>query len=208
MIVPSLESLNLTRKISDEIGNKTFHHHYHILYDIANTYPNDYHLKYLEIGCYAGGSACLMLQRKNTSVTSIDLGRPISKETVLNNVSKLNVHANSYAYIQGNSQEEKTYLQITETYDMIFIDGDHRYNGVIRDYEIYSKFLSENGYIIFDDYNDSIHSPDVKRAVDFLVKTELSQQYEIIGTLKNEHGARGFDATFTDGNCFVIKKKT
>lgn len=32
------ESLDLTRKISDEINNQTFHHHYHILYDIAQSY--------------------------------------------------------------------------------------------------------------------------------------------------------------------------
>jgi predicted O-methyltransferase YrrM len=208
MIESTFESLSLTRKISDEIDNKTFHHHYHILYDIANTYPSDHHLKYLEIGCYAGGSACLMLQRKNTAVTSIDLGHPIPKETVIANVKKLNVHENSYVYIQGDSQTENTHSQVTGTYDMIFIDGDHRYNGVMKDFQIYSKFLAGGGYIIFDDYNDYIHSPDVKRAVDFLVNDRLSEEYEIIGTFKNVHGARGFDASFTDGNCFVIKKKT
>jgi hypothetical protein len=80
-------SLELTEQISNNIENKTFHHHYYILYDIASTYPIDYEVKYVEIGCYAGGSACLMLQRPNTRVISIDLGQPISKEIVYTNVS-------------------------------------------------------------------------------------------------------------------------
>lgn len=206
MIKTTFNSLSLTRKISDTIENNTFHHHYHILYDIANTYSSNYHLKYLEIGCYAGGSACLLLQREHTSVLSIDLGHPISKERAIANISNLNQHNNNFVYIQGNSQSDQTYSQINDTYDMIFIDGDHSYHGVIRDFEIYSKFLKDDGYIIFDDYNDFIHSPDVKHAVDFIVKENI-KDYNIIGTIQNIHGARGFDDNFTDGNCFVIKRK-
>ena len=36
------ESLLLTQYISDKIDNQTMHHHYHILYDIAQTYAEDY----------------------------------------------------------------------------------------------------------------------------------------------------------------------
>jgi hypothetical protein len=90
------ESLLLTRTISDAINNQTMHHHYHILYDIANTYPKDTNITYVEIGCYAGGSSCLMLQRPNTRVISIDLGQPISKETVYSNVKNLNKFNNQY----------------------------------------------------------------------------------------------------------------
>jgi plasmid rolling circle replication initiator protein Rep len=32
------ESLELTKRISNEIENQTFHHHYHVLFDIANTF--------------------------------------------------------------------------------------------------------------------------------------------------------------------------
>jgi len=206
MIVSTQESLDLLTAISKSIEEKTFHHHYHVLYDIAKTFSSDYALQYLEIGCYAGGSACLMLQRENTSVTSIDLGHPIPKKTVMENVAKLNKHNNLYQYIEGNSQVKSTYDNLDSTYDIIFIDGDHSYDGVLKDFEIYSKYLKQGGYIVFDDYNDWVHSPEVKSAVNFLCDKH-SSEFEIIGTLKNTLNARGFDSNFLDGNCFIIKQK-
>ena len=200
------ESLNLTTEISDKIGNKTFHHHYHILYDISETFPKDKTVNYLEIGCYAGGSACLLLQRPNTNVISIDLGSPISKNVVEENVTKLNKHKNNYTYIEGNSHLISTYdkvSNIVDNIDILFIDGDHTYDGARTDFEMYSKLVNDGGYIIFDDYNDSQFSPDVKRYVNDLVKT-LGDEYEIIGTLPNTFNAR--PESFVDGNCFIIKK--
>lgn len=202
------ESLILTKSISDKIDNQTFHHHYHVLYDIANTYPTNYVINYVEIGCYAGGSACLLLQRPNTNVLSIDLGFPIDPNVVVNNVKNLNVHNNQYTYVKGNSQVEETYnnvLKCVNKIDILFIDGDHSEQGARKDFDMYSHLVRDNGYIIFDDYNDSEHSPGVKIAVDKLVKT-IGDDYEIIGTLPNTFGARPEE--FNDGNCFILKKKS
>jgi predicted O-methyltransferase YrrM len=201
------KSLKLTQDISNLIDNKTFHHHYHILFDIANTYEKNIKINYLEIGCYAGGSACLMLQRPNTNVISIDLGKPISKTIVENNVKKLNKYNNNFNYIKGDSKDKKTlasFLNIIDNIDILFIDGDHSYNGVIEDFKTYSQFVNPKGYIIFDDYNDSKYSPKVKIAVDDIVK-KIESEYEIIGTLKNIYSARPIE--ITDGNCFIIRKK-
>ena len=123
----SQESLNLVRSISDDIHNQTMHHHYHILYDIANTYPEDQTITYVEIGCYAGGSACLMLQRPNTKVISIDLGTPIPESIVYFNIKKLNKFNNSYTYLKGNSQTHEMVsrlIEIINDIDILFIDGD------------------------------------------------------------------------------------
>ena len=199
------ESLDLTKKISHEINNQTFHHHYHILYDIAQSYVPDYELNYLEIGCYAGGSACLLLQRPKTNVISIDLGRPISKNTVFNNINKLNVHNNSYNYIEGSSFDIETITKLDtilkdRKVDILFIDGDHSYDGVKKDFDLYNKYVKEGGYIVFDDYNDTIHSPEVKPSVDNL---ELLG-YDILGEFGNEFGAR---PEKHKPNEFVIRKK-
>jgi len=199
------ESLDLTRKISDTINNQTFHHHYHILYDISKTYNDNEKLIYVEIGCYAGGSACLMLQRPNTKVISIDLGEPISKNIVLKNVNKLNIHSNEYDYIEGNSFYSATTQQLEnilngQKIDILFIDGDHSYDGVQFDFKTYSKYVRQGGFIVFDDYNDSIYSPNVKKGVDDL---NLSG-YEILGEFGNEFGARPI--SLLKGNEFVVKK--
>jgi predicted O-methyltransferase YrrM len=204
MITPTHESLQLTQKISELINNQTFHHHYHILYDIAATFNRP--ITYVEIGCYAGGSACLMLQRPNTKVVSIDLGQPISEETVKHNVNKLNHLKNEFDYIKGNSQSPETIKKlksIAEKIDILFIDGGHLFNDVLNDFRAYESLVKEDGYIVFDDYNDAIYSPEVKPAVDQLVKN--LKNYEIIGTLNNI-GAR--PKQIEEGNCFILKKKS
>ena len=199
-------SLNEVEIISNEINNQTFHHHYHILYDIANSYPDNYKLNYVEIGCYAGGSACLMLQRENTNVFSIDLGNPINPEIVKQNINKLNKHNNNYFYIKGSSHDLETLntlIKYIDEIDVLFIDGDHSYDGVILDFEMYSKLVKNGGYIIFDDYNDYQYSPQVKPAVDSII-SNLKNSYNIIGTVKNTLGAR--PSELIDGNCFIIQK--
>jgi cephalosporin hydroxylase len=199
-------SLNLVKFISSEINNQTFHHHYHILYDIANSYPVDCTLNYVEIGCYAGGSACLLLQRKNTNVISIDLGTPIHPSVVNENVNKLNKHNNNYNYIQGSSHDLEIFNKLIEyidEIDILFIDGGHSHNDVILDYEMYSELVKSGGYVIFDDYNDYQHSPQVKPAVDKII-SNLKNSYNIIGTIKNILEAR--PSHLIDGNCFIIKK--
>ena len=39
--------------------------------------------------------------------------------------------------------------------DLLFIDGDHSYEGVKQDFELYSKILSDNGVIIIHDTDDA-----------------------------------------------------
>ena len=36
-------------------------------------------------------------------------------------------------------------------YDLIFIDGDHSYNGVKKDFELYKDLLSPRGFVVFHD---------------------------------------------------------
>ena len=199
------ESLNLTRYISDSINNQTMHHHYHILYDIANTYSKDQNITYVEIGCYAGGSACLMLQRPNTRVISIDLGNPIPEEVVHINVKKLNKFNNPYNYLKGNSQTYEMVnrlKELTNEIDILFIDGDHSYQSVINDFMLYEELVKSGGYIIFDDYRDE-GCPGTKAAVDEIVRS-VNDRYYITGTLPNTFGAR--PDTLLEGNDFIIQK--
>lgn len=203
---PTKESLEILQNIENNLQPESFHHHTHILFDIANNYPKEYKLNYLEIGCYAGLSACLMLQRENTNVTSIDLGWPISPEVVFSNIRKHNHFNNNYTYVQGNSTHIDTISKVSDKkFDILFIDGDNSYYGVWKDFLNYSNLVKPNGYIVFNDYNDFEHSPMVKSAVDHITN-QLLNDYEIIGTFKNVYNAKGLENTNQLGNCFVIKK--
>lgn len=204
-VIPTQKSLDLVDNISTEVN--TFHHHYHILHDIANMFVGD--INYLEIGCYAGGSSCLMVQREKTNVFAIDIGSPISKEVVTYNVNKYNVLNNKFNYIQGNSQSIKTIESLKtllngDKIHILFIDGGHKYIDVINDFSLYENMVEIGGYIIFDDYNDHEFSPEVKPAVDYLVNNRLNN-YTIIGTIKNY--LKASPKELEDGNCFIIVKK-
>ena len=185
------ESDELTAKVAAAINNETFHLEYSILYDIAQTYPANRHLVYLEIGCYAGGSACLMLQRPNTTVISIDVGGPVPQERVLDNVAKLNRHGNDYMYITGDSHDPQTERVLNEILrgtkiDILFIDGDHSAAGLQKDFAMYSQHVREGGYIVFDDYADAQYSPEVKPGVDAID----FYGYEVQGQMGNEYIVR------------------
>jgi glycosyltransferase involved in cell wall biosynthesis/cephalosporin hydroxylase len=59
-------------------------------------------------------------------------------------------------FVQGNSQSEKTKEALLKVLDgrpidFLFIDGDHAYEGVKRDYELYSPLVREGGLIGFHD---------------------------------------------------------
>ena len=204
MIKITENSLNLLRSIAEIVP--TFHHHQHILFDIANHYPKDYLINYVEIGCYAGTSACLMLQRPNTQVTSIDLGFPLNKQSVLYNINKWNHHKNRYDFIQGNSKDQhikEHLLDIVTKIDILFIDGDHCAKAVQSDFSMYKELIADKGFIVFDDYNDVINCPEVKVAVDFIM--EYASDFKKIGSFKNVFEA--YPKELKEGNCFVIRKK-
>jgi predicted O-methyltransferase YrrM len=54
----------------------------------------------------------------------------------------------------GNSQTEEMKNKVKEfcpMFDLIFIDADHSYNGVKKDFELYKELLSPRGAILFHD---------------------------------------------------------
>lgn len=205
MINSSRDTLDIISRISSSV--RTFHHHFHVLYDIAKTYEGT--INYVEIGCYAGASACLMAQRPNTNIYSIDLGTPISPSHAQANVLRHNIHGNKFEYIQGSSHDirivDRIRKSIPEGIDILFIDGGHSFADATQDFEMYSGMVKNGGYIVFDDYQDFQFSPEVRPAVDRIVEC-MGDRYEVIGSIKNDIGAH--PAETPHNNCFILRKNT
>jgi predicted O-methyltransferase YrrM len=201
-------SLNKTNEIINNMNGNSFHNHYHILYDICDSFEGG--ITYVEIGTFAGGSASLISTHpKVNKVISIDLGMPINKSIPINNVTKFKHNDCVYNYIEGDSTNPSTIEQLrklTTNVDVLFIDGDHQYDGVIKDFNNYKDFVVKGGYIIFDDYQDYIHSPEVKKAVDDLIGDLNVLEYEILGSIEYDLISKTNVPEFSSSNEFILKK--
>jgi cephalosporin hydroxylase len=89
---------------------------------------------YIEIGCRWGGTFVLtneylkMFNSINKSVAIDIIDSPVVNYCISNNETQ---------FIKINSQSEEFINYMNNNYfDLIFIDGDHSYNGVKNDYEI------------------------------------------------------------------------
>ena len=200
-------SINLINDIKKVC--KGFHNHTHILYDIATLL--DRPVTYLEIGAYDGASASLMAIHPNSvRVVSVDSGEVIAPEQVIKNVNKFKHLDCKYAYLQGYSFNKEVLQIINDKFskiDILFIDGDHSYNGVISDYNNYKHLVTTGGVLVFDDYRDFRHSPQVKPAVDYLSQdTFIKDGFEIIGSLVYNKLQETNYTTVDSSNEYIIFK--
>lgn len=202
------QSLDLTNDIIGKMEGKTFHNHYHILYDICESFNND--IIYLEIGAYCGGSSSLVsLSEKVKKIYSIDIGHPIDKTIPISNVNKFKHSKCEYEYIMGSSMDKDIINYVTHNVkkiDVLFIDGDHSKNAVIEDFKNYSDLVSDGGFIIFDDYMDERYSPEVRPAVDFVITNLIEDKYEIIGSIEHDLISKTNCSYLKSYNEFVLKK--
>jgi predicted O-methyltransferase YrrM len=209
-------SLSLFKEIQESIQERSFHLYNHILYDIRTVW-GDRPCTYLEIGSYCGASALLMLSHPlNTQVICVDPlnlppahfeGTKSQDETLYDNLCRLGKHQ-KFEILKSFSQEpsliEALYRQKISI-DILFIDGDHSYSAVISDFQIYEPLVASGGYIIFDDYHDHAHSPDVHHAVNELAQRHRDDsRFEIIGPIPD---LQHCNPTMPGGNEFVIHKR-
>jgi len=128
---------------------------------------------FLEIGTKFGGTMYVFnkLAQSGGVQISLDLPGGIHGGWVLNDhpyLGKVHEKRNEYLenlspeifLIAGNSHDS-TSLEAVKTkvaeLDFLFIDGDHTYEGVKQDYEMYGPLVRPGGIIAFHDINDTPH---------------------------------------------------
>ena len=104
----------------------------------------------LNIGFNAGHSAELFLINSKAHVTSIEIENGI--HNIKGNEYINSVFENRHKLITGNSKDILPILiKENRKFDLIFIDGDHKYNTVKSDMLNSLKLINSNGYILLDD---------------------------------------------------------
>jgi len=142
----------------------------------------------VEIGTAAGGSfyAWCAVANREATIVSIDLpggpfGGGYSDEDFprLRSYGRVGQHL---SFILADSHLASTYERLSETLagagiDLLMIDADHTYDGVRRDFELYSPLLAANGLVAFHDILP--HRNDRRCEVDRFWR-EVREQYRHI----------------------------
>jgi predicted O-methyltransferase YrrM len=210
-------SLSLLKKIQSQIKERSFHLSGHIVYDLINMIPKD-DIVYAEIGSYCGSSACLALSNNKTKeIFCIDpLNLPQShyggilnqEKTLIKNLSKIETDTSINIIKKFSNDRETLEIFNNKKIDLLYIDGDHTFPGVLADWRNFRDTINKGGFVIFDDYYDFEFSPGVKKAVDYIVSNNMFKSYEIIGCPDNVHNIKFKRKNNTDkNNSFIFYKK-
>ena len=154
---------------------------------------------YIEIGCRWGGTFVLtneylkMFNSINKSVAIDIIDSPVVNYCISNNETQ-------FIKINSQSEEFKTYIN-NNYFDLIFIDGDHSYEGVKRDFDLYKKLLSPRGYIAFHDIDPNhvfLNSyldgePKTGKVRNFWQELNYGSKIEIICTKSNGKSYLSYD---------------
>jgi len=133
--------------------------------------------KILEIGTAHGGSTLLwakMAEYSGGHVYTVD--QPSETGTMIDETH----YRDMVTQYRGDSHDQELVKRIKAeagSVDLLFIDGDHSYEGVKQDFENFSGLVREGGFIIFHDILDS----EVHRKVGCYVNrfwNEIKDKYE------------------------------
>lgn len=115
----------------------------------------------LEIGTGPGGTTLVFGQLISGTITSIDL----IGEGAARVHGQLSHYLQNFKGVQGDSSQSSVldFIRgsLPRPVDLLFIDGDHKYESVKRDYKTYRKLVRPGGYVAFHDVNASLKWPDM-----------------------------------------------
>jgi len=120
----------------------------------------------LEIGTLNGGTFYIWCRYLETASQLISLDLPGGRFGGGYNEQKVEIYekfapSKDLEFVRANSHQESTFEevkgQINGDIDFLFIDGDHTYEGVKSDFEMYKELVTDDGLIAF---HDIVHHPN------------------------------------------------
>lgn len=123
----------------------------HWLFEYASQVPDGGVI--VEIGAEYGMSASLFCKAAKSSVLiySIDLFPGDMLEKHRSNLKEAGL-ADRSKQLKGSSQQSLSVQKMGDTpIDLLFIDGDHSYSGVVKDIELWTPLVRPGGVVAFHD---------------------------------------------------------
>jgi predicted O-methyltransferase YrrM len=125
---------------------------------------------FLEIGTHRGGAFFAFCQVSSPSATVISMDLPVYeaygrkppyREFVIRAMAQ---PGQTFGRILGDSHSEESFARLQRKLrgrklDFLFIDGDHSYQGVRRDFEMYAPLVRQGGILGFHDIVQPVNDP-------------------------------------------------
>jgi predicted O-methyltransferase YrrM len=115
-----------------------------------------------EIGTSAAGTLYLLtrVSAPDAVIVSIDISVPLHARALR---SKFGLDRQTVVSIEGDSHSEVTKRELEralggDPLDVLFIDGDHSYDGVRADFELYRELVRPGGLIALHDVNEDFRT--------------------------------------------------
>jgi predicted O-methyltransferase YrrM len=139
--------------------------------------------KVMEIGTFKGGTLCVLcrLSSPTADIISVDLpggkfggGYSAMRSFLYRSCCK---YSQAMHLIRGDSQSNEILTRvksIAQSLDILFIDGDHTYEGVKRDFFAYSPLVRAGGVVAF---HDIVEHPKASDCEVSRFWNEIKEQY-------------------------------
>lgn len=154
---------------------------YHLLVSLQSIKPR----VILEIGCDGGGS---LVTWHEAFPDALLIGVEVNPDSdaLRHNLNRIRLAGGKIKMIYADSHNQTTVEHIKKTLnreaeseiDFLFIDGDHTYKGVKRDFELYSQLVRPGGAIALHDTN--ARGIDGVEVDVFLNELDISASYKFI----------------------------
>ena len=109
-------------------------------------------------------------------IPDVQTGLSVSRNAVEINSERLGIPKDRLKIISGFSAQPEVMDQIESGLDLLVIDGDHSYEGVSNDFELYLPKVRIGGLIVVDDYQVA-NWPDVTKFADEIRATNTSVEF-------------------------------
>jgi len=136
--------------------------------------------KTLETGFAFGKSAAHIMAATKTKHVAIDPFQDKYERMGIKNIEKLNLTENLEFYEDYSHNVLPRLLQENRRFGFIFIDGDHKFDGIFLDYYYADLLIEDGGYILFHD--SWLRS---SRLVTNFIRTNLKNYVRVKTPLRN-----------------------
>lgn len=160
--------------------------------------------RYLEVGSWAGSTACSAIDKNVTKATCIDnwsqFGGP--KETFLSNIASVQTADVDFTFIESDFRDVD--IPTLGKYNIYLFDGPHTEKDQYDGLALYDKALDDDFIFIVDDWN----WPDVRQGTFRAIRDaglKIDFRIEIRTTLNDEHSALTMQHSDWHNGYFISK---